>query len=328
MKKYWNALRYGNAKTKRILISAILLFLLAAIGTVLAAAGGGALWGLIAIFAVIMDIVLLQSVRFGEVELVEGKAAAKAKKNAIREKQFESLAEITEEDLKQLLVSYHVNTAHVQIMIDSYEKEKVKQTPAYLWKDKGCLQLLVLESKPRNLAVPLSQVTEITYLKDVEVNPLAEYEQVRQPSVVSAMYQAFLPVYKERQAGARRYYTKNLYVLAPGIRITNTSVKNVRRVLPVPISFAGIIDERYSRYYQEAYRMKILLVDQVLTAEEYKEQISGMLKQMADSGEDDRDFADDLELMVRARLITREVAEYFKDYRHRLRKTQTKPQKR
>lgn len=328
MKRYWNALRYGNAKTKRILISAVLLFLLAAAGAVRAALGGGALWALTAIFAFLMDIVLLQSVRFGETELVEGKAAAKKKKNAIREKQFESLADITEEDLKQLLVSYHVSAAHVQIMIDSYEKEGVKQTPAYLWKEKGYLQLLVLENKPRNLAVPLSQATEITYMKDVRANPLAEYGQLRQPSVVNAMYQAYLPSYREQQAGGRRYYTKNLYVLAPGIRITNTSVKNVRRVLSVPISFAGVIDERCSRYYQEAYRMKILLVDQVLTAEEYKEQISGMLKQMADSGGDDREFADDLERMVRARLVTQEVAEYFKDYRLRQKKAQAKRGKR
>ena len=66
MRKYWNALRYGNAKTKRILVSVILLFLLFIAGIVLAVSGSGVTWGLIAVFAVIMDIVLLQSVRFGE----------------------------------------------------------------------------------------------------------------------------------------------------------------------------------------------------------------------------------------------------------------------
>ena len=79
MRKYWNALRYGNAKTKRILVSVILLFLLFIAGIVLAVSGSGVTWGLIAVFAVIMDIVLLQSVRFGDVQML----AAKSKKEAV-----------------------------------------------------------------------------------------------------------------------------------------------------------------------------------------------------------------------------------------------------
>lgn len=322
MKKYWNALRFGNAKTKRILISAILLFLFAGTGGVLAASGSGVLWGLTAVFAFVMDIVLLQSVRFGEAELVEGRA--KDKRKAILSKTYDSLAEMTKDDLGDLLIAYHVSSAHVQVMIDSYEKEGVKQTPAYLWKAKGYLQFLVLENKPRNFAVPMSQVTEITYMKNVEVNPLAEYGQVRQSSVVGAMYQPLLPVYKERQAGARRYYTKNLYVIAPGIRITNTSVKNVRPVLRVPVVFTGIVDDRYGKYYRAASEMKILLMDQVLTSDEYKGQISGMLKRMADDEAADAEFINDLELMVRSRLVTQEVAQYFRDYRQKQGKTKKK----
>ncbi len=317
MRKYWNALRYGNAKTKRILVSVILLFLLFIAGIVLAVSGSGVTWGLIAVFAVIMDIVLLQSVRFGDVQML----AAKSKKeavNAVKEKEYADLSQISAQDLKDLLVAYHVNASHVQVMIDSYPKEGVKQSPAYLWKAKGYLNFLVLGNKPRNFAVPLSQVTQVTYKKNVEVNPLSEYGQMRQPSVVNAMYQEFLPVYKEREAGGRRYYTKNLYVLEPGICITNTSMKNLRQILKgVPMVFTGVLDERYSRYYRQAYEMKILMVDQVLSTEEYKGQISGMLKQMADEEGDDQEFFDDLAMMVRARLVTQEVAKYFLEYRRK-----------
>lgn len=319
-------MRYGNAKTKRILISVLLLFFLAVAGVVLAAGGHGILWGLIAVFAFVMDIVLLESVRFGKIELVE--PGAKEKKKAILDKRFGSLADITAEDVEQLLIAYHVNSAHVQVMIDSYEKEGVKQTPAYLWKSKGYLHLLVLEDKPRNLAVPMSQVTEIVYRKNVEVNPLAEYGQLRQPSVVGAMYQQYLPVYKERQAGARRYYTKNLYVVAPGIAVTSTSMKNVRQALHVPILFTGVVDDRYGKYYQAASEYKILLMDQVLSSEEYKGLISGMLKQMADSEATEAEFKQDMELMVRARLVTPEVAKYFQEYRRKEEKTQAKRKKR
>ncbi len=280
------------------------------------AAKGSVIWGLIAVFAIIMDIVLLQSVRFGEKEMIAAKTT-KEKKKAIKNKEFSDIAQITEEDIKQLLIAYHVTASHVQVMIDSYKKEGIKQSPAYMWKAKGYLNFLILENKPRNLAVPLPQVTKITYQQNVEVNPLTEYEQMRQPSVVNAMYQEFLPVYKERMAGARHYYTKNLYMLESGICITNTSMKNAHQVLQVPIVFTGLVDERYSRYYRSAYEMKILLLDQVLSSEEYKQQISEMLKQMADEEGEDQEYFDDLALMVRARLVTQEVAKYFMEYRRK-----------
>ena len=83
-----------------------------------------------------LDKALLQSVRFGDVQML----AAKSKKeavNAVKEKEYADLSQISAQDLKDLLVAYHVNASHVQVMIDSYPKEGVKQSPAYLWKAKG-----------------------------------------------------------------------------------------------------------------------------------------------------------------------------------------------
>ena len=42
-----------------------------------------------------------------------------------------------------------------------------------------------------------------------------------------------------------------------------------------------------------------------------------MLKQMADEEGDDQEFFDDLAMMVRARLVTQEVAKYFLEYRRK-----------
>ena len=68
MKKYWNALRFGNKKTKQLLWSAIILFLLMIAGIVMFAVGAGAVWALVAVFYFVMIIVLLESVRFVEVK--------------------------------------------------------------------------------------------------------------------------------------------------------------------------------------------------------------------------------------------------------------------
>ena len=69
MKKYWNALRFGNKKTKQLLWSAIILFLLMIAGIVMFAVGAGAVWALVAVFSFVMILVLLQSVRFVEVKM-------------------------------------------------------------------------------------------------------------------------------------------------------------------------------------------------------------------------------------------------------------------
>lgn len=322
LKKYWNALLYGNAKTKRILWSSIGLFFLMVIGGVIGISGGEAVWLLIAVFALIMNVVLLQSVRFGDVtqRAIPSKHGAEGKKDVLK-KSFESLSDYTEEDIRQLLVAYRVKKEHVPVMIDSYVAEKVRHCPAFLWKDRGYLNLLVLEEKPRNIAVPLNKVTQIGYERDVEVNPAKEYEQMRRPSVVNIAYQGLMPSYRERQrADGRRYYTKNLYIVEPGIKFTNTSMQNVLKVLHIPISFDGVSDDRYSDYYKEVYRKKLLLMDQIISADEYRDQVSEVLKQMADSGLLYQEFCDDLERMVNMRLVTREVAGYFMDYRQKLAK--------
>ena len=146
MRKYWNALRYGNAKTKRILIGVLLLGIFAIVGGVLAIQGKGAIWALSAIFSAILDIVILQSVRFGETELRENaKKGKEGKGNESKEDRdsFHSVDEITEEDIKRLLIRYKVKKEHVPIIIDTFLEEDVEQSPAYLWKDRGYLHLLV-----------------------------------------------------------------------------------------------------------------------------------------------------------------------------------------
>ena len=316
MKKYWNALLYGNAKTKRILWSIIVLFLCMIAFTVIGAAGGGMIWYLFAVFALIMNIVLMESVRLGDVthKVMDEKSNTK-NRAAIKNIRFDSLSAISEEDIAQLMVAYKVNKAHVPVMIDSYEKENVIQSPAFLWEERGYAQLLVLEEKPRNLAIPLSEISEFDYEKDVRVTPSKEYSAFRQPSVVSVMFQQLLPSYKERQqSDGRRIYTKNLYTAKCGIRFTNTSMRNVTKTLHAIISFDSVLDDRYSEYYREAYRMKFLLMDQILEANEYKEKISTILKNMAEQCEEDSVFCEELERMVRVRMVTREVAEYFMDY--------------
>lgn len=291
-----------------------MLAVLAITGVGMAIYGKSAIWALIAVFAAIMDLIVLWSVQFNETKLKDTKGKGK---NAAFKKTFNSITEISQEDIKQLLIQYRVKKEHVPIVIDSYAKEHVRHSPAYLWKNKGYLHLLVMEEKPRNIAVPLSDVEGIVYLRNVAADVKYEYETLRKPSFLNLIFQEYLPVYAERQKDGKKIFTKNLYSIAPGIQITNTSIKNANKILHLPISFEGALDSKYSYFYKEAYRMKVLLIDKVLTAADYKEQIGRLLKQMADETEDVQKFAFDLERMVRARLVTREVADYYMGLRQR-----------
>ena len=176
MKKYWNALRFGNKKTKQLLWSAIILFLLMIAGIVMFAVGAGAVWALVAVFSFVMILVLLQSVRFVEVKMKPKNKQQAKEKGDIREKEFESLADITPADIEQLFVAYKVNKSHTPIVIEDFKEEKVHQSPAYLWKDRGYLHMLVLGGKPKNIAVSLRRITKITCKRDVMAYPMSEYE--------------------------------------------------------------------------------------------------------------------------------------------------------
>ena len=312
MKKYWNALRFGNKKTKQLLWSAIILFLLMIAGIVMFAVGAGAVWALVAVFSFVMILVLLQSVRFVEVKMKPKNKQQAKEKGDIREKEFESLADITPADIEQLFVAYKVNKSHTPIVIEDFKEEKVFQSPAYLWKDRGYLHMLVLGGKPKNIAVSLRRITKITCKRDVMAYPMSEYEELKRSSNAALIFQGLLPTYTERQrAGGRRYFTKNVYVLEPGIELTNTSIRNVQGILQLPVSFEGFEEETDSKYYREARRMKMLLVDKILTPGEYKEKIRSLLKEMQDSKSSREDFLADIKRMVQARLVTQEVAAYF-----------------
>ena len=81
--------------------------------------------------------------------------------------------------------------------------------------------------------------------------------------------------------------------------------------MQLPVSFEGFEEETDSKYYREARRMKMLLVDKILTPGEYKEKIRNLLKEMQDSKSSREDFLADIKRMVQARLVTQEVAAYF-----------------
>lgn len=316
MRKYINALLYGNAKTKRILLTAILLAILTIVCVVLAATGNGIIWALFAAFSGILELVLLQSVRFGEIRQLEAKGKPKTRGDEVSF-QVEKLSDISEDMLKKLLVAYKVKADHVPVLIDRYEEEGCRQVPAYMWVHKGFLHFFVLENTPRQFAVPLSEVTHISYVPQIPARPSTEYADLQVPSFMNMVFGPLLPTYQDRMKEGRRVHTKNIYRIEPGIEITNHSVKNAGKILNVPITFERVFRGQMSESYKQAYEKKILLVDSILTPEEYKKEIAVILKTMADEVESFREFTDDIEKMVSARLITREIADYYTDYRQK-----------
>ena len=75
---------------------------------------------------------------------------------------------------------------------------------------------------------------------------------------------------------------KNLYILDKDICFTANSVKNLIRLLKLNFIIEDEImtSGRYSEYYKEIHKKKILWQDGIYSIEEYKEEIEEILKRL------------------------------------------------
>lgn len=223
----------------------------------------------------------------------------------------------TNKKIEQMLHHFHVRRIHRTIMIDSFESEGIYQCPAYLWKERKKVYLLVLEETPRRLRFQWAQMVNMTYMRGVPADPKREYESVRKPSLVNAVFAGFLPTYHEERVNAVTMYRKNLYRLGEDLLLTNTSVPNVMEVLSPSFHVEDEVTKEpsHSNYFVEMYQQNLLLRDGVLTAQEYKQQIRAVLTLMAQDKMGFDEFVKNLEQMTDYRLITQEYADFYLDYR-------------
>ncbi len=216
--------------------------------------------------------------------------------------------------IKKLMLKYKVKKEHRKVMIDSSSAFRIRQCPAYLWKDRKDINFLLIEKEPRIIKIPIERIKGIGYDKMVEAKPTSDYQNFMEPCIITKLFSEYVPLYKEGSYHGKVGVFKNLYTVIPDIRITSTSAKNLFDILEVEFAVADEVtnSRAYSEYYKVAYKANILWKDSVISTSEYKDRIKKLLTYVASEHLSKQVYDDLLQQLVDHKLITNEYAIYYR----------------
>ena len=348
LEKIFNSMIHGNTKTKVFLWSVVLMF----IGAVILLLAGIVLSmpyvGMGGVGLALAALITSQSVSLKDLQKPRQPKKKKNKQKATDEKaertsskkanaptEFEQkeknkkeknraksryLTSMDAKKMKKLMKSHKVNQIHVKVMIDSYPAKKIEQAPAFMWKTETMLHFMVLEDQAIEFEVPLDDIKGILLVKNVAANPDKDYLPFQYSNFISNMFQPYLPEYFESTKDGKLEIKKNTFRIEPGIYLTNSSVANLRKVLLPHVAFLVddqvIASQRFNEYFKELYRASLLCKNQIITLDEYKEQITKTLDALLDAPISGTEFVNTIYDLNKYRLITKnDVVLYTQKYR-------------
>ena len=254
-----------------------------------------------------------------KVEEEENETGEKKKKEDKKEKEEAKkeshIKKYNEKSIKKLMIKYKVKKEHRKVMIDGSKAFRIRQCPAYLWKNRKEVSFLLLEEEPRIIKIPIDRIREIGYKKMVEANPTSDYPEFMEPSLITKLFSEFLPQYKEGSYRGKMGAFKNLYTVTPDICITNTSAKNLLDIIEVEFAVHDEVtnSRNFSEYYKTAYQTNILWKDGVISTSEYKNRVKRLLTHVAQEPISKQIYDDLLQQLVQHKLITNEYASYYRE---------------
>lgn len=345
MQKIINTMFYGSVKAKVFLWSVFIMILATLFMGVMAAVMGSTTFLVGAVVCGMAAFITSQSVSLSELEK-KAKSPKKKKKKASsagsrsdashKEKEKENveeqptdpkernkqkaryMASMNEKKMKQLLKEHKVNQIHIFVMVDSYPRKDVSQTPAVMWRTDTDLHLLMLDGTGREFKVVIEEIKGILYQKNVPADPEEDYRSFQYANFVTKLYQPFLPEYQEITQDGELQFVKNLFTIEPGISFTNTSMAGVLKILnhvPLLVKDSVNMSSRYDEYFKEVYRYSILCKNGVYTLEEYRGKMEKVLNALLTAPITRQEFVKSLRDMSRYHLITSEyVTKYTQIY--------------
>ena len=333
LKKIKNTLLYGDSKTKQYLIS-IFISLAATVALgIFAVLHMSPLLFVLTVCAVGVDIMLVQSVTLTEASLKgkqEGTKEEKKKriaKKPIRDKQKgeeksekkeqqKATAEeeqFDEQQLYRVFVKYKVRKEHYPVMVDICKSEKIYQCPGYVWVSGGYFYLLLLEKEARCLKRLVKQLTTLYVEQGVPAKPIIDYAFLQEKSLISKVFASYAPNYYRKGLEEGKVDSlKNLYILDKDLCFTANSVKNLMRILQLTVVLEDkkIESDRYSEYYKEIYKKKILWRDGIYSIEEYKEEVKEILTRLSRADISEETFERYTMHIIFDKLIPQEYMDY------------------
>ena len=330
MQRIINTMFHGSGKARIFLWSVFIMILATICMTVVALATGSSVFGVGAVICGVATLVTSQSMSLQEMEKKQKKqqkehrltkeivAARQREQDAIdsgspmdsKEKEQAKaryLASMNEKKLKQLLKQHKVKQHHIFVMIDSFPKEHIKETPAVMWQTDHHIHLLLMNHTSKEITVAFEDIKGIMYRKNVEADREKDYASFRYSNFISKMYQKYLPEYQEQNQNGEIICYKNLFVIEPGISFTNTSMKGVIQILhnvPFLVDDSINTSPHHDEYFKEIYRYSILCKNNIFTLEEYRQRMEGVLEELVKAPITAQQFAKTLRDLNQYHLIT------------------------
>lgn len=238
-----------------------------------------------------------------------------------QDKQAGSHLDYSEKELKKLFRTYKVKKNHRPVMIDYCAKYRITQTPAYAWVFRGQFYLLVLEEKPRKIMLPESQVKTMHYEKGVKANQKKEYPNLVGRNLMNVVFNEYKPTYYTIIRKNVQEEVKNLYVIGPNIKFTNTSAKELLHLLNPEFVVEDEVtkSDDYNQYFKMVYSQRILLNDGVLNIKEYQDKIRTILRRLAEASMPSAAIRMSLAEMAQQQLISTEYMNYYIQYNRQYR---------
>ena len=237
------------------------------------------------------------------------------KKAVIRQASDEEIASYDKKKIRRTLHKYKVKRDHRMVLVDFCDGFNIKQAPAYIWVYKNEFHMLLIESEPRQIVLPLYSIKQIDYMKKVEVNSDTDYPAFHKETILTNMFREYLPDYSHSTLVTDTSAYKNLYGIAPGIYFTNRSASSLFDLLGVEF----VVDDKVTTsnkvnyYFKDVYKSSILLRDNVIDANGYADRISKTLEDMTGAAISYNEFKETLNLMIKNKLITQEFAMHYMD---------------
>lgn len=256
---------------------------------------------------------------------VEGKHIS-GKKSEKEENEKNELKRYNEDEVKRLLVQYKVKKESFLVLIDSSEKYRIKKCPGYVWSDKKNVYFLLLEKKPRTIAIPRLEIGGMRYEKGIIITDMEEYKKIKDSIFLYSMYRELFPKYYRTVTNGLSTFKKNLFIIGEDIRITTKSANGVMKAsqCKLELNAKQFDKERFDCYFEEIYKVNLLYREEVWNREEYKEQLSSILTRLAHHEEKIEVYQNTIMQLAQYQLISQKYAEYFLDYRHQLERNKRK----
>ena len=216
---------------------------------------------------------------------------------------------------KKMLKVRRDDRRYTPVFIDSWNEVSAHRVPAFI-QDKGkTVNIVLVEGALRTELMPMKDFLKVTYKKNVEDRMPDSYEEIRNDKEVNAVFGDLLPaLYPGPDMGNTSVMYKNLYILGGKIAVSPRSLRKMINKFDFEFNVFDSLNLKgnYSKFFKMAYENRIFWTDNVITQNDYQERIRGLLQSMVeDENLSTAAFENDLAMMVRYNLITKEYADYY-----------------